>query len=173
MTLTPALAALLGLAVTATEAEIDAATAKFAATNKSQADELRVLQLEAELEAKSAVDGFIAAGLAEGRMKPSEEQTFRALFEVSPERARAQLAKREAGSATPAGQPSPALKPDPTTPPAGLVELAAGDRDAKAAAVLKAQGRDPERVLKFAKAFGAKDPKAAVAKHCAGITEEI
>lgn len=172
MSLTPALAAYLGISVDATEAEIDAATAKKSAGPALSADEQRIQQLEADLE-KSTVDEFIAGGLAEGRMKPAEEATFRALFKASPDRARAALAKREIGSQTPAGLPAPSTKPDPTPPTSTLGELAGGDRDAKTRAALKGMGRDPDRVLKFAKAFGAKDPKAAVAKYGAGITEEI
>ena len=49
----------------------------------------------------------------------------------------------------------------------------AAARDTKARATLAAAGRDYDRVTKFAAKFGAKDPKAAVAKFGAGITEEI
>lgn len=174
MTKMQQLAQKLGLAATATDEEILAAAATHVDAAAADKEELRILQLEAKIEGSTAVDKFIATSLAEGRIKPADEPLWRELFAASPERARANMAKRPAQSAQPAGAPLQSAGKDPTPPPEALAAPApAADRDAKARTALAATGRDYDRVTKFARQFGAKDPKAAVAKHAAGITEEI
>lgn len=171
MKLTPALAAFLGIAVTASDDEIDAAVAKVKPEVEGAAAvkaELAILKAEAAIDKSTPVDKFIQAAVAEGRITPADEGPWRELFGLAPDRARARMAERAPGSATPAGKPlqSGTPLPEDVTP-----APAASDRDAKARAVVEKAGRNYDNVAKFAKAFGAKDPKAAIAKHVAGIEE--
>lgn len=159
-----ALAAKLGLAADATEEEI--AAAATVAT-----DQLAILQVEAKIDGSAAVDKFISTSLAEGRIKPGDEGPWRELFDLAPDRARSRMAARAIGTATPAGLPLQSSAPDPTPAPDVLTVSPTAARDNQARAVVTKNGRDYDNTLKYAKAFGAKDPKAAVAKYAAGIEE--
>lgn len=167
MSISPALAAKLGLAATATEAEALAAVEQMQTREREAASSLAILEAEAKIDKSTPVDKFVAAAIAEGKLKPADEGPWRELFALSPDRARARMAERPAGSATPVGQPRQADKPEPTE------TAAAGGttRDTAAAAVLAKHGRDHGAAVKFAALFGARNPAADVAKFAAGIKE--
>jgi hypothetical protein len=153
-----AIAPLLGLAATADEAQV-------LATVRERTDAARIAEVEARLDANAAGDRFIAAGLAEGRIRPDEDAVWRQLFALSPDRARARLAERAPASATPVGAPSQSAAtpaPEPTSPsdaPTG---------DANVRQLFAKYGVDYDKAARFAEAFGAKDPHAALARHWAG-----
>jgi hypothetical protein len=98
-------------------------------------------------------------------MRPDEDGVWRQLFALAPDRARARLAERAPASATPVGAPSQAAAtpaPEPTRPS----DAPAGDPNVRQ--LFAKYGVDYDKAARFAKAFGAKDPHAALARHWAG-----
>lgn len=176
--LSPAALAKLGLAATASEEEVTAAVEKLhgdaAAAAKAKQD-LAILQLEQKINGQSPADLFIKAALDTGRIKPVEEANWRELFQLSPDRARTLMEQRAPQAATPVGGQRQSDTKD-ADDHAVAAAATGGDaklakRDAKANEVLKANGVDPAQAAKFAAKFGAKDPKAAIAKHACGVEE--
>lgn len=159
----------LGLAVTAGEDEILAAVNTLAVDSKELAvvqKELAIFRAEAAIANLSACDEFIASALKLGKIRPNAEKVWRDLFEVSPERAKANMALIPANSETLAGAPRQSAAPEPAE------EAKPTTRDEKAKRVLAQHGVDHGEAVKFASAFGARDPKAAIAKHAAGVMPE-
>lgn len=113
----PELLKLLGLPASATLAEVQAAIAKLQALVKdatAKSAELAITQkdldaIKTKLEAveaeqrKTAEDKFIADALASGRITKADEESWRSLYSLDAKRAGELMAKREPGTATPAG----------------------------------------------------------------------
>lgn len=129
--------------------------------------------------AAAPADAFIRDALASGRITPADEKPWRTLYSANAERARAMMAERAPGIATPVGQQRQSAAADAADADVAAAASAAvggtgtaeQKRDHAAAAVLAKNGVDHGRAVKFAAAFGAKDPKAAIAKHAAGVGE--
>jgi Mu-like prophage I protein len=185
----PKLLALLGLAATAGVPEVLSAVEKLktgaaeADTLRADAAELKIVKAEfgvanqelATLRAEkrqSACDAFIAGALSSGRIGKADEASWRALYELSSDRATKLMSERAEGTATPVGQPRVSEQPIAGTPPAGAQPGAPGapaDPIAATSLLLKANGLDPALVAKYATKFGVQgDPMKAIAKHCAG-----
>lgn len=137
--------------------------------------ELAIARTEASSRRVSEGDKFVREALDTGRIGPADEKLWRDLFAASPSRARERMAERPAGVATPVGQPRQAAAPEPT---AEQLAAATGGttpelvkRDTQTKKVLAANGVDFDQATKFAAIFGASDPKAAIAKHAAGVEE--
>jgi hypothetical protein len=141
--------------------------------------ELQLVQHQATAQAQTAEDRFIADGLASGRILTADVDVWRSSFRASPDRAQALMAKRPANCATPVGQPPQRERAEPTDQEAAAAARAAAagttpealDRDTKARKVLEAHHVPYNDAIRYAGIFGADNPKAAVAKHCAGIEE--
>lgn len=186
----PKLLALLGLAATAGVPEVlstvEALKRDAAEVGALRADAAELKIVRAELgvanqelatlrteKRQSACDSFIAGALASGRIGKADEASWRALYELSSDRATTLMAERAEGTATPVGLPRASEQPIAGTPPAGAQPGAPGappDAIAATKQMLAAGGIDSAVVAKFATAFGVQgDPMKAVAKHCAGL----
>ena len=155
-----AIAAKLNLAATAGDDEITAAVDSLLADRA----ELAIVSAEVAATRESAADVFIREATASGRISPADDKAWRDFYAAAPDRARARMAERPAGSATPVGQPrQSAASPAPDAAPS--------TRDDKTKQVLAANGVDFNQAAGYAAAFGAKNPKAALAKHAAGVEE--
>lgn len=163
-----AIAPLLGLAATASETEVIQAARDRDAAH-------RAAELESRLDGSAAVDRFVAAGVAEGKIRPGDEPLWRSLYEVSPDRARTRLAATPAQAVTLVGAPSQSSGTEPSAPVAtSSAQTGAAIASEPAAAARKifaANGVDFDKAARFAAAFGCKAPEAALARHCAGIKE--
>jgi phage I-like protein len=169
----PKLLALLGLAATAGDSEVLSAVDAL----RGDAAELKIVRSELAIakqdltklaaeKRQSEADKFISDALSSGRIAKGDEASWRALFELSAERAGKLMAERPEGSATPVGQ-SRQSATNTTEEQAGAAGGAAGgDAIAATHQILKANQIDPKAVAHYAAKFGT-DMKA-VAKHCAG-----
>lgn len=160
----PELLKLLGLAPTATKAEVLAAIE--AKLKEAGADKAELAIAKASLstfqtdidglkadKAKRDQDTFVLEALSSGRMAKGEEPMVRALYEASPERATKLMADRKAGSVTPVGAPrQSAVDPTPTLTITGGARpsMSIADRRDRAIAVLAA---NPEAAV-WATVFG-------------------
>ncbi len=170
---------LAGLIATAvaepTDADIEAGIDSLIADRA----ELAIVNLENAATAQSAEEKFIQAALETGRILTAEADTWRDFFRASPQRAQERMGKRPANCATLVGAPKQrdVAEPAEAAVKAAAIAGAAGttvvamERDAKSKAVLAAAGVDFELAAKFAAVFGAEDPKAAIAKHAAGVED--
>lgn len=186
-TMNPELLALLGLAATAGVPEVLSAVktlrtdAAEVAALRADAAELKIVKAELVVanqelttlrteKRQTACDGFIAAAIASGRITKGDEPSWRALYELSSDRATKLMGERAEGYATPVGQPRESEKPiaggagaQPAPGQAG------GDPLAVTAQLLNKNGINPAEATKYAQAFGVTgDPMKAIAKHCAG-----
>ena len=168
----PKLLALLGLAATVGDAEVlsavealrvDATEGKIAARELAAANkELEILTREKR---QTEADTFISDALLSGRIAKGDEDHWREFFSLSSDRARASMAKRSEGSATPVGQKRQSAE----HVTAEQLEAPAGDAVAETHRVLKANHIDPAAAAKYATKFGVTgDPMKAIARHCAG-----
>ena len=168
----PKLLALLGLAATVGESEVlsavealrvDATEGKIAARELAAANkELEILNHEKR---QSEADTFISDALLSGRIAKGDEDHWREFFTLSSDRARASMAKRAEGSATPVGQ----RRQSADLVGESQLEAPVGGAIAEAHRVLKANHIDPAAAARFATKFGVVgDPMKAIAKHCAG-----
>lgn len=173
----PELLKLLGLAATAGDSEVLSAVT----TLKTAAAELKVAQTELaaankEVEIltkekrKGEEDTFIRDALASGRIAKGDEDAWRDLFSLSPERARTRMSAKPEGSATPAGQPRQSGT-DTKDPKAAKTSAGTGgDPIAQTEQVLSDNGVDINEAVRLAQRFGVKgDPKKAIAQHCIGL----
>lgn len=192
----PKLLALLGLAATAGVPEVLSAVEKLKAGAgdaealraenvllRQDAAELQIVRAELGVatqelttlrteKRQSACDAFISGALASGRIGKADEASWRALYELSSERATKLMADRAEGCATPVGQPRVSEQPIAGTPPANQKPGAPGapaDPIAATQQLLAANGHDPAVVASLATKFGVVgDPMKALAKYVAG-----
>lgn len=140
--------------------------------------ELAIAREELATGQASAVEAFVADGIKTRRIKASEADNWRTLFNASPDRARELMGKRQGIDASLVGQPRQSDAPQPTEASAtsaandaaaakGVPVAATGPnaaRDTEAKKVLAANHVDHGKAIAFARKFGAKDPAKAVAK---------
>ncbi len=166
------LAPILMLAATAGEHEVLAAVEAQKLELETKRTELAIADKEnAELTAKVAVfeaeaskraeDDFVASALKSGRIAMGDVDVWRDLFQANATRAKERGAKRAPGQSTPVGQPR---QSDESR---AVADGAANDETGVQAA-FETAGVDYGNTLKFAAAFGARDPKKALAKHVVG-----
>jgi hypothetical protein len=164
MEIRQALAAKLKLGATATEGEVlnavDQALSKLESTEAKLAiAEGERAKLATEVagfratEAQAAEDKAIRGALDSGRIAQAEESMWRRLHKADPAGFAEELAKRAPNQATPVGAPRQSDKPAP----------ASGAVEAGVAATLGANGVSAPLALKFATAFGAKEPLKTIA----------
>jgi hypothetical protein len=179
---TPALVAKLQLAgllaacanpAEPTDAEFEAAVEELLGDRA----ELTITRHETTATAQSAEEKFVRGLLDTGRILAADADVWRASFRASPERAQALAAKRPANCATPVGAARQSAQAEPTneqvkaatTAAAAGTTVEAMSRDTQAQKVLEQHSVPYADAVRYARMFGATDPKAAVAKHCAGV----
>jgi len=173
MNLIAKLAPILLLAAAASETEILTAVEALKRDHESTKKELAIADAEnaklsakvGEFEAtqlKHEEDDFVFNALKSGRIDKGDEQVWRDLFQANATRAKERMAARKPGQSTPVGQPRQSDKPAPAPTPA------ASDAGRE---VFASHGLDYDQVAKYAGAFGAKNPHAALKKHALG--EEV
>lgn len=150
----------LGLAATANETEVaaaldasiverDALREQLSTAQRSIAETNARLAAHEAVLSKQAEDKFVADGIAEGKLTAgAHENAMRAYFKSNPDGARAMLAA--APRITPVGMPS---QLDATASPNGTPRGPATE----VTRLLSAAGLDPEKVKRFARAFGSRD----------------
>lgn len=175
MKLLAALAGILGLAATASEDEVTNAVTNLKRDKETAETKLSIAESErAKLASKveehekverlAAEDKFIQDAILSGRITKGDEPVWRKLYALNAEDAKAEMAKRKEGCATPVGQPRQAKNEEPPQPKA--------EADTGAARKLfQDSGVNYDRAKAFAKSFGVKDPDKALAK-IAGVGEE-
>lgn len=155
--------AILGLASTGTEDDVlagvketvrqrDAAKSELAIAQKDLAIASKENEILSGEKKRTAEDKFVHEALATGRIMVGDEQQWRELHQLAPDRALALMAARPEGSVTPVGAKRQSAN-DPTPAPASLAGETRELHDA-----LAKEGVDPGLTLELAGLFGAPDP---------------
>lgn len=178
MKFSQALAAILSLAATAGEDEIleavkrtkqdrDSLEARLSVATADCTRLSGIVEQHRQSEQKHAAGEFTRVALSEGKIAPADVELWQKLFAIDEQAARADMAKRAVGCATPVGSPrqTPEKEPAPAPAPAG------GAPSVDLTSTLQANGADPTIALSLAKAFGAKNPEKSIPQ-ALGLSKE-